>query len=393
MVTMKKLLFALFLCWTIGAQAQQAVFQINPPTQDSQIVAAMNYAGAIWSQYLQSDVPIKIDVFLVPSGGNFLGLTLPNGRKNLGPDFMADTWYPACLANAILGMEVNPGEADMNIFMDLGAGWYFGTDGNCPSNKYDFVSVFLHEIGHGLGLLSLAKVEAGQGSFGEISIFDFAPLGTSFPFPDLEGLPSIYDRLVETGGGDNLTDTALFANPGAPLEDAFTGNNLYFAGALATSANSDSRPRVFAPASYLFGSSVTHFDENTYPEGNPNSLMTPFIGQGEVEHDPGPVMLGLLADLGWTVTEPSSTFENRAPVSLALRQLGLAEPILHLNLPEPAEVAIRGYALDGRLLWESFPGFLTTGDHMLPIGQLPAGLSVVRVSAGAISGSILMTRI
>ena len=37
--------------------------------------------------------------------------------------------------------------------------WYFGTDGNTPSRRRDFVSVVLHEIGHGLGFISFATVD------------------------------------------------------------------------------------------------------------------------------------------------------------------------------------------------------------------------------------------
>lgn len=32
---------------------------------------------------------------------------------------------------------------------------YFGTDGNPPSNQFDFVTVFMHELTHGLGFTSL----------------------------------------------------------------------------------------------------------------------------------------------------------------------------------------------------------------------------------------------
>ncbi|MCK7534680.1 MAG: hypothetical protein MZV63_28610 [Marinilabiliales bacterium] len=39
----------------------------------------------------------------------------------------------------------------MNATFNKEVKWYFGTDGNTPELLYDFVTVVLHEIGHGLG--------------------------------------------------------------------------------------------------------------------------------------------------------------------------------------------------------------------------------------------------
>ena len=80
---------------------------------------------------------------------------------------MADTWYAAALANELSGGDVNGATSEivavMNSDVDnstvLGAiDWYYGTDGNPPetspgSGKFDedFVTVVLHEVGHGLG--------------------------------------------------------------------------------------------------------------------------------------------------------------------------------------------------------------------------------------------------
>ncbi len=46
------------------------------------------------------------------------------------------------------------------------ANWYLGTDGNVPSNKWDFYSVVLHELGHGLGFLSSFDVSGSYGYWG-----------------------------------------------------------------------------------------------------------------------------------------------------------------------------------------------------------------------------------
>jgi len=46
---------------------------------------------------------------------------------------------------------------------------------------------------------------------------------------------------------------------------------------------------------------VAHLDENTYPRGNPNSLMTPAIAPGENIATAGPIVLAVFKDLGWSV--------------------------------------------------------------------------------------------
>ncbi|MDP2602930.1 MAG: hypothetical protein Q8S00_10100 [Deltaproteobacteria bacterium] len=42
------------------------------------------------------------------------------------------------------------------------SGWYYGFDGNPPAGTIDFVSVLLHELGHGLGFLT--PVDDGIGA-------------------------------------------------------------------------------------------------------------------------------------------------------------------------------------------------------------------------------------
>jgi hypothetical protein len=61
-------------------------------------------------------------------------------------------------------------------------------------------------------------------------------------------------------------------------------------------------PRMYAPLSWDQGSSYSHLDENTYPNGDPNSLMTPGINNGEAVHDPGPIARGMFTDMGWTTS-------------------------------------------------------------------------------------------
>lgn len=289
----------IFLLVFANASAQSAKIEITTPVFDPTILAAMDYAASIWEQHLVSSVPIKVNALLFPVSGAFLGFTFPNGRKDFPGAPLSDTWYPSCLANALSGLELNPGESDMDIVMAADVNWYFGTDGQPGPGQYDFVSVFLHEIGHGLGIASLSDSQGSQGSFGMIDFSQFAPFTPTFPIPMLDGYPSAYDRLLINGAGHSLTNTGLFPNPSGTLLNAFTNNNLFYAGSEGGAANGGQPPKIYAPPVFTFGVSVTHLDENAYPHSSGNSLMTPFSGLGQAEHSPGPIVLGILHDIGW----------------------------------------------------------------------------------------------
>jgi hypothetical protein len=90
------------------------------------------------------------------------------------------------------------------------------------------------------------------------------------------------------------------ADNSTTLGNALTGNNIYWFGAQGMAQNSGTRPRLYAPTTWSSGSSYSHLNENTYPAGNINSLMTPFLGAAEAIHDPGPIVEGMFTDMGWT---------------------------------------------------------------------------------------------
>lgn len=289
-------------------RAQAATFDIVTSTVSADASAAIDYAAAIWSDHLISTQAIKVRIAFLPvPPGSFLGTTVPNGEKNFSGAPVADVWYPSCLANALANTELNPGERDMDIFVPSTEDWYYGTDGNPGPGQFDFVSLILHEIGHGLGVLSLAKVE-GDGSFGEIDETDI-PFLPSFGLPDLEGSPSIFDYYLEDQSGTSLQDPSLYPNPGPELANGFTSNQLYFNGLNAIDANLGELPRIYAPSFFDPGSSVTHVNEVTY-NGTDNDLMTPFLSAAEVNHIPGPIVLGILRDIGWPINNETVLAET-----------------------------------------------------------------------------------
>ncbi len=294
---MKKLTILLvIICLSVRGKAQTATFNITYTGSTPQMEAAFAYATKIWSNKLLSKVPIKVIVHFQPLFPGMLGITFPNGVKDFESAPKKSTWYATSLANAIAGKELNPGETDIEMYLNSNTTWYFDSTGTVPSGAYDLATVAMHELCHGLGFLSLAKADAGIGSFGMLTAGDFSPLTTSFPWPNLGGLPSVFDRFLVNNSGQFLVNDS---NATLALLTRFTGNQIYFSGAYALAANAGLKPRIYAPASFQLGSSITHLDEATYLAGTPNELMTPNGTPASSLHDPGPICLGILKDLGW----------------------------------------------------------------------------------------------
>jgi hypothetical protein len=163
--------------------------------------------------------------------------------------------------------------------------WYFGTDGNPPANRYDFVSVVMHELAHGLGMVPTFTVSGGIGRWGS---------GTAYP--------AIYDRFVSDSAGQLLI--AAYPNNSTQLAAALTSGNVTFASPGASLANGGPPPRLFAPSPFRSGSSISHLDE--IYNGSVDALMTYSISNGEAIHDPGPIVLGIYDDMGWPRSAPAT---------------------------------------------------------------------------------------
>ena len=253
--------------------------------------AAFQYAVDVWSSQLNSSVPIKVVANWSSLGGCGSGCTILGsaGPYTFYRDFpnapQAGTFYPKALANSLAGYNINSGteEIDASFNQDY-ASWYFGTDGNVPAGKVDFASVVLHELGHGLGFSGSMRVSSGSGSWG---------LGNPL-------YPTTYDRFTVNGSNQSLINTALFPNNSTQLGNQLISGSVFFNGPNANAANGGSPARLYAPNPWRQGSSISHFDETTY-NGTSNALMTPSIGSGEVEHNPGPIMLAIFKDMGWRV--------------------------------------------------------------------------------------------
>ncbi len=285
-------------------KGQAAEFEVEFLGLSEEAITAFNHATDIWSNYLISDVPIKIVAHMQPLLPGQLGITFPNGELNYAAAPIADVWYASCLANAITGTDLNGGFADIEIYFSSLANWYYGLDENPGPTQYDFVSTVLHEICHGLGFLSLSNRSGTVGSFGLIDASAFAPLTTTFVWPALDTLPSVFDVYVENAAGTILID---LINPSAELGTELVSNQIFFNSPEILLETGGTRPKIYAPGTFTLGSSLSHWDEATYPVGNDNEFMTPQAAAGHADHEPGILTLTVLEEIGWEINYDTAT--------------------------------------------------------------------------------------
>ncbi len=255
--------------------------------------AAFQYAVDIWASFIQSPVPIRINAEFINFGGSF-SLGYARSLNQFSPT-SEELWHPVALANKIAERDLDVFGFDMEVTLNNHAnvGWYFGTNGNTPAGQFDFVTVVLHEIGHGLGFYSEAN---DTFDVNHPVMATMGKLRSGTP-----RYPYIYDSFVVNGSGTAITS---FDDPSADLLTQYTSGNLFWDGTQGKAENDGSRPKLYAPSPWRPGASYWHLDENTYPAGDVNSLMTPGIRGAESTHHPGPIMLGMLEDMGWTINTP-----------------------------------------------------------------------------------------
>lgn len=238
-------------------------------------------ATEIWTAHIVTSVPIKIRACWASFVGNTLGYSGASSKANFTNAPVADTEYNYSLANSLAGQDLNTSKADMGLTFNNNSNWYFGIDGNTPSNKSDFLSVALHEIAHSLNFSGGMTYDAGTGSYTS-GIYNF---------------PNIWDRYIVDGNNIPLLNTP---NNSVELGNKLVSGNLYFNSIKANAANAGNKVKIYTPSPWESGSSYSHMDYNTF-NNTVNSMMVPSISDGEANHNPGAIVLAMLEDMGWTV--------------------------------------------------------------------------------------------
>ncbi len=245
-------------------------------------INTFEFAASVWEMRIESDVTIVVNAEFISLEDGILGGAGPTTiHRNFPGAPMSNTWYAAALANVLAGTDRNGSTAEIKTtFNENIDDWYFGIDGDPPATGIDFASVAMHEIGHGLGFFGSMTVSGANGYWG------------------YDNDPFVYDLFTKNGAGQSLMND--FPNNSTALAAELTGNNIFFAGPRATAVNQNSPVELFAPDSWVATASYNHLGASF--NNSANALMTNAIGDGVAIHTPGAVTLGILEDLGWTIT-------------------------------------------------------------------------------------------
>ncbi len=182
------------------------------------------------------------------------------------------------------GVDPTSSIGDIETTFDFGWNWYQGT-GTVPFSQIDFRSVALHELTHGLGILSLSDAN-----------------GVSQISPNVL---SVWDNFMETGNGKDLFGGAPPAFHGI-VSDLVGGDGGLRLNAPKVIAAFGSKPPLYAPNPFQPGSSLGHWNTGVKIAGN--AVMEPVLANGESVREYAPVDKAALEDIGYTLVVPVDPF-------------------------------------------------------------------------------------
>ncbi len=263
---------------------QAAIFEITysnnvPPSARNSFERATD----IMSTFINSSIPITVMVEASDDldPGSLAGANPGTFIRDFSNAPVLNAWYPVALAEKLEQRNFSNSQApfDIEVVYNSEVNWNF-TSINVLGNQFDFVTVILHELMHGLGFSGLGNVN--DNGLGNLLLQNF---------------PAAYSTFLENGSGENLLQT--FQSPSIELGNQLTSNDVLMN--TRTLAEQNQIARIFSPAMFNPGSSISHLDQFTFT-GTPHALMRPSINPGAVIHNPGSIALDILYDLGWRKT-------------------------------------------------------------------------------------------
>ena len=237
------------------------------PDVPAQAQEAVNRAVNILEYFIGSDHPIVVHVNWESASSS------PGNLASAGPSEMVDEFpnqplegfaYPIALAENLCDCNLNGTSSDIEVWINPGQNWNFDPDSDPSASEFDLTTVILHELIHGLG-------------------FTLGFNGDQ---------PGIWWNFV------NINGESIFS-----LESESIEGNATFCGVNAQLESCNGLTPLYNPSEFQPGSSISHWDESSYPPGDWNSLMTPALNPGEQVHTLGPLTIGALRDVGWVMND------------------------------------------------------------------------------------------
>jgi hypothetical protein len=361
-------------------------------TLGAQRLIAFQAAADIWGALVSSSVPIRVGAQMTPLTCNATSAILGSaGPVSFFRDFVgapvAGTWYASALANALAKTDLDAVQDDINANFNSNigtagclttSGWYYGLDSNPPAGKIDFVTVLVHEMGHGLGFLTLVDLASGAKALGFNDTF--------MRFLERHGAaPADYPSMSNAQRVAASIDTGNLH---------WVGANVRAASGLLTAGKVGDHVRMYAPNPSQPGSSVSHWDT----AATPNQIMEPSYTQPL--HAPI-LERALFRDIGWSLTSrmdyngdgKSDMLWRYTKGSLAMWLMNGASVLQTANLgivPTGWSIAGTGnFNGDGQrdILWRDASGavavWLMNGATVLQtanLGNVPAAWTLARTS-------------
>ena len=272
-------------------------------------------AAEQWGAIVASDVEIMVEASFAPApetecapSSGTLGAAGPgNFIAGFRGAPQANTFYPVALANALAGEDLDPGFADIvasfNGAVDTdpncltGVRFYYGFDHQGGSRAVDFYNTVMHEIGHGLGFVTLVGDN-----------------GRNLAAPGF----MVLDRLIFDNDRGLFWDEMSNARRSASVineRGVVNAGNASFSGARARGLSAGNgtdgagRPLIYTPNPAEPGSSLAHWDT----QAQPSLLMEPFSTADIRVHTGVDLTSCLLRDIGWRLEPGVGCPDQHAP--------------------------------------------------------------------------------
>lgn len=264
-------------------------------------------AARLWGKLINSPVPIVVEASFAPlSCSDTSGVLGSAGPLWVFHDFpgapLPGVFYPAALADALSGQNL-ASKSDITAQFNSsingttgclgGSYFYYGFDhrlsGHNDGRSYiaDLLGVVLHELGHGLGFVSVVD----QNGMGVTGTDNITRLGVFDQFLYEESLSMFWPEMTAAQRAKSEIGQSAMVNPALVWNAPQVNGNL---ARLTNGISAGGHLRLYTPTTYDASSSVSHWDSSAMPD----LLMEPRYSSTTGDHTD--LTTCALYDMGWT---------------------------------------------------------------------------------------------